>query len=573
MFMKQTQIAPARVSGLLEAAEAAARAIPPAFPLDATVAVNPVLGQTHEDLATASARLARVAGAALTRPRAAYAAEIAAGQITDDDLAAALIADGSPLKPHNLALLKAKATCDSPPPRALPTVAELAAKATGTDWPAIIERTVGLWAAGHFDRGQALWAPAPGRGAYAAWQDWASRDLTPEIAGLSGFCSHAATAPDTPERAILRAADSLGLSEAAAETAFHRLLMDLGGWAQHARWLLWQAELADTTDGTLAELLALRLIWDEGLLARFPEVGEAWQATLAAHAAPVTPTPDQVIDAILQQATERAHQRRMGAMLAGPAPAAAGPAGVAGGVLHRRALGGDPAGAGTPTPGDRDAGIRRLLRVACGAYGAWIGRGRGTSACPAEARTGRNQPGQPRGRPHQPDRGAGGAGLGPVPAGGGVVLRLRRIGRPAVWLDAGARRAGPDCARPGPRARPAADPRPVARGQGADGGNRAEGDEPDPRPRPRRDAGGARRRDGQQPASKRLSLRRVRRTFGRGVGPAAGRPSERSRNTGRAAGPWRRGAGGHGVPGRAARHHDRQDHAVRQRRRSAGEPA
>ena len=52
---------------LLQAAEAAARAIPPAFPLDATVAVNPFLGQTGEDLAHASARLARVAGVRLTR--------------------------------------------------------------------------------------------------------------------------------------------------------------------------------------------------------------------------------------------------------------------------------------------------------------------------------------------------------------------------------------------------------------------------------------------------------------------------------------------------------------------------
>ena len=59
MFMNAIRIEPARVSGLLAAAERAARAIPPAFPLDATVAVNPFLGQSGEDLATASARLAR----------------------------------------------------------------------------------------------------------------------------------------------------------------------------------------------------------------------------------------------------------------------------------------------------------------------------------------------------------------------------------------------------------------------------------------------------------------------------------------------------------------------------------
>jgi uncharacterized protein len=61
MFLKHAR-SPRPDRRLLKAAEAAARAIPPAFPLAATVAVNPFLGQTGEDLATAAARLARVAG-------------------------------------------------------------------------------------------------------------------------------------------------------------------------------------------------------------------------------------------------------------------------------------------------------------------------------------------------------------------------------------------------------------------------------------------------------------------------------------------------------------------------------
>ncbi|MBD3763247.1 MAG: DUF2309 domain-containing protein [Rhodobacterales bacterium] len=322
MFLKHSQIAPARVTGLLQAAEAAARAIPPAFPLEATVAVNPFLAQTGEDLARAAARLGRVAGVRLTPPRADFAARLAAGQIEDDDLAAALIACPSALKPVDLAMLKARLAADSPVPAALPTVADLAARATGTDWPGLVARCLGLWAAGHFDRGQALWTPRPGRGAYAAWREWATHDLTPEIAGLTGFCAHVAEAPDTAERAVLRAAERLGLTDAAAETAFHRLLVDLGGWAQHARWLLWQAELAGGSDATLTDLLAIRLIWDEALLTRTPQIAPDWAATVAAHAAPLTPTPDQVIDVLLQEAAERAHQRRLAAALTGPVPRA-----------------------------------------------------------------------------------------------------------------------------------------------------------------------------------------------------------------------------------------------------------
>lgn len=315
MFRTISQIAPSRASALLAAAEKAVRAVPPAFPLDATVAVNPFLGQSSEDLATASARLARVAGVTLTRARQDVLRDIEAGRITDRDLSDALAATASPLRPHDVAQLKAAAAAPRPAPSALPCVADLAAEASGIDWPAVIERTVGLWAGGHFDRGQALWSPGGGEGAYRAWQSFATRDLTPEIAGLSGFCAHVAGAPDTPERAVLRACEALGVSQAAAPTVFHRLLADLGGWAQHARWLLWRAELDGRSDPTPGDLLAIRLVWEEALLAHMPEIASRWRETIAAHEAPLVPDRDMVIDAILQEASERAHQRRLAAAL------------------------------------------------------------------------------------------------------------------------------------------------------------------------------------------------------------------------------------------------------------------
>ena len=319
MLMNHSQITPARFSAMLEAAEGAARAIAPAFPLDATVAVNPFLGQIGEDLATAAARLARVAGVRVTRTGAEYCEAIASGAIIESDLAEALAASPSPLKPADTAMLRHAAARigTAPAPQALPTVADLAAEATGIDWPALIDKCIGLWAAGHFDRGQALWSPAPGAEAFAAWRAWALHDLTPEIAGLEGFCAHVACAPDTSERAILSAAETLGLDDAAAPTAFHRLLMSLGGWAQHARWLLWQAELVGDVDRTVLDLLAIRLIWDEALLVRTPAIAPRWAETVAAHSAPLTPTAEDVTLAILQDAADRAHQRHLAAALDG----------------------------------------------------------------------------------------------------------------------------------------------------------------------------------------------------------------------------------------------------------------
>jgi len=319
MNLHNPQLPEARLDGLLAAAKTAADAIPPAFPLAATVAVNPFLGPSGEDLATAASRLARVAGIRLTPERKRLQQRLADGDITDDDLADALDAAASPLKPAALADLKDKLAEAATNPVALPTIATLASSATGTDWNAVFGRSFGLWAAGHFDRGQALWLPKPGRGAYAAWREWAANDLTPEIAGLKGFCAHVNSAPDTVERAIARAADQLGLQEPAAPTVFHRLLVDLGGWAQHARYLLWQGELAGDTDPTLVELLAIRLVWEEALLIHVPKVGARWNRVVTAHTEPVAPTEDTVLAAILQDAAERAYQRRLAARLAAPA--------------------------------------------------------------------------------------------------------------------------------------------------------------------------------------------------------------------------------------------------------------
>jgi uncharacterized protein YbcC (UPF0753/DUF2309 family) len=75
--------------------------------------------------------------------------------------------------------------------------------------------------------------------------------------------------------------------------------------------LLWQAELTGGSGQTLADLLAIRLIWEEALLAHVPEIEEEWATTVAAHGAPVAPSQHDVALAILQEAAERAHQRKL----------------------------------------------------------------------------------------------------------------------------------------------------------------------------------------------------------------------------------------------------------------------
>jgi len=184
------------------AADRAARAIPPVWPLASSVAVNPFLGQTDESLATVGARLARVAGVSVTMPRNWYQERIASGVITDADLSDALASAPSALRPANLAGLKSAAHVSKLTANALPTIADLAAEVSGIDWPGLISERFGAWAAGYFDEGQALWAAPRGRGAYGAWRAVATHDLTPEIVGLAGFATHVSEAPEAAPDAV-----------------------------------------------------------------------------------------------------------------------------------------------------------------------------------------------------------------------------------------------------------------------------------------------------------------------------------------------------------------------------------
>jgi uncharacterized protein len=299
------------------AMDRAARAIPPAWPLASSVAVNPFLGQAKDTLAQTGARLARIAGVSVTMPRSWYHEQVARGIITDADLHRALDLSTSESKPHDLAALKTALASPSHKPIALPTIADLASNHSGIDWPGLISERIGAWAAGYFDEGQALWSAPKGRNAYEAWRIFATHDLSPEIAGLPGFALHVSEAPENSTLAAARVAGRLEIAKEAADTYFHQLLMSLGGWSQYARYRLWQADLSGSIDTSVTDVLAIRLLWEEALFLHYGDaIRDVWHATLKAHAEPLEPSQDCVVDTILQDAMELASQRMLSATLA-----------------------------------------------------------------------------------------------------------------------------------------------------------------------------------------------------------------------------------------------------------------
>lgn len=319
LMIKPELIAP-ESDAILAAAKQAVHAVPPLWPLTSSVAVNPFLGQTGKSLPAAAARLRRAAGIALTMPRAWYAQRIRTGEISDADLEGALVAAREIAPTETVASIKSKAEGQTPALDPLPTIADLAARASGIDWSGIVSERVGHWAASYFDAGQALWAAPQSRSAYAAWRAVATNDLTPEILGLSGFAAYVAQGPEHGQDAVIQGVKGLGLSKAALELYFHRLLLSLGGWSQYARYKLWQAELSGGSDDTLAGLLAIRMMWESALFEQYAsKIASPWEEALRAYAQPTEPTPDDAVNMVLQEATERSAQRRVAKILAVPA--------------------------------------------------------------------------------------------------------------------------------------------------------------------------------------------------------------------------------------------------------------
>jgi len=311
-------------SAIARSVETAIRAIPPAWPLASSVAVNPFLGQACETLAQAAARLARVAGVCVTMPRPWYLERVESGAIGTADLEWALAAAPSATRPSTLDALLDEARQSAQRPVALPTVADLAAAASGIDWPGVIAERLGAWASGYFDVGQAIWAAPRGKGTYVAWRAVATHDLTPEIIGLPRFATQVSQASETASGALQAAVQQLGLPPQALPDYFHRLLTTLGGWAHYARYQLWQAELGGRSDSTLADLLAIRIVWEQALYTRYADrVRDRWTEACVAYAAPVEATRTQVIDVILQEAAEHAAQRQLAQVLSAPAALAA----------------------------------------------------------------------------------------------------------------------------------------------------------------------------------------------------------------------------------------------------------
>ncbi len=297
--------------------------VAPTWPLDRFIAVNPYWGWRQLPIGDAAARLGALAGTPLTMPRAWFYDEWASGRIADRHLDAAAVVAGDPdLAAAARELVHAPHPSQTPALTRLPLVSDIIDAAPvpgpvpGRTWSDLIAHQIGQHCAGHFDEWQATWPGDCDHGLFASWcaspavthgfrwrdgAGWARRQLD--------------SLPATPSDAVAFIVHELGIADEVCEAYLTAVLAAVNGWAAWCAYRRFQARLADRDDGTIVELLAIRLGWEWLLATDGDSTGDttrtlgslsgAWNG---AGAVVDAMRQSQRLDWVLQTALERTYQ-------------------------------------------------------------------------------------------------------------------------------------------------------------------------------------------------------------------------------------------------------------------------
>jgi uncharacterized protein YbcC (UPF0753/DUF2309 family) len=284
--------------------------IPPMWPLSSWVAINPWMGFTDQTYTQVSAQFESWVGQSIAMPKAWYLEQIQQNVIKEQDLQAAFLACAFEAKPqdwqqfqHELFKPASSIVADS-----LPSM-WVGAKLK-KDWPSLILDRIGAWAGGYYDQGQAPWGVPQDQKPWQAWKFWAMYDLTPEIQGLKNFGAYVAALPDCSSDYIQQMSQAWGLSDKALAQISFQLLNSLGGWAQYAQYQVWKNHTENDQQNHLMDLLAIRLAFEQALLAGHPELLIRWNQHCDLLGKVRYLTRNQVILSILQDAFDRAIHRQ-----------------------------------------------------------------------------------------------------------------------------------------------------------------------------------------------------------------------------------------------------------------------
>lgn len=216
----------------ITAIDAACKRIPPLWPLQNFVAVNPFLGLTDRTFPDAARLIDAVGHGPMLMAAEYYRTKCQSGAIGEEQIAAAYTDCTGLAAPQQAASwLEAELDRNEESPRVL-TVADWIDHARGTNWTGFVTDEISKWCSSYFDRAQSRWAmPRRDESLYRAWKHAASIDLNPEVYGLRGFRSLVRALPECDEAAIRQLLFLLDVPGEEVEDFLHRQLMSIFGWS------------------------------------------------------------------------------------------------------------------------------------------------------------------------------------------------------------------------------------------------------------------------------------------------------------------------------------------------------
>jgi len=303
-----------------------AKIIPPLWPLEDFVAVNPFVGLSDTTFLEARGQLRAVRDCELLASEAYFAARLASGRITQADVEKAYLLSWRSYPDwydqlsadEVVAIVKDTATESRQAERRYHTVADLVDQQDGSHWSSHIINDITRHCSAHYDRGQAAWAsPWRDRSLYSAWKVASRLSRRMDMLGLRGFRSIVASLPDDPVHAVERLLVDLELPAAHRGPWLACEIMSVAGWASYIKYHQ-QQQAIDGCGGDLCGLLAMRLAYDLALSETRNDrasIHGRMHPDDSPSADPVT-SPDkppvQVLARyVMQQAAEIAYQRSL----------------------------------------------------------------------------------------------------------------------------------------------------------------------------------------------------------------------------------------------------------------------
>ncbi len=262
-----------------EAVSGACRRVPPLWPLQNFVAVNPFLGLSGDSFAEAMTTVERVAHEPMTMSAEFYREQWKRGRINPEDMSQAF----ARLDREEDIVASLRDVVVEGEDERVRSVCDLADARLGTSYRRLAVAEVSKWCAAYYDEGQAAWRlPWAGEDFFTSWKAMAEIDRSAELQGLGGFRKLVRSLPDDPAEVIALALAELRVPAGGVELYLHRVLLSVSGWAGYVQYRVRENGMAGRDDDSLVHFLAVRMSFELAVWRQCQETadgfGEAWDA-------------------------------------------------------------------------------------------------------------------------------------------------------------------------------------------------------------------------------------------------------------------------------------------------------